>query len=202
MKLSVDNKQRIQSGFIFLLECYKVLMGSFLVVFVPQECGEDGHVCSIREKNLAYIVVNAVGCLTLVYLYYIELKRENWCIKYLDIDPTKPNNNLDTEIEKYPDLKKQMTTINKKYKKESVICCVTQSVNIAVSLVHIALRWGGAVTLTPLISYIILMVSKLYNTYFISTSSLTEERAYSGYLTISKTYNTIDADHKNIDIEL
>lgn len=200
MKLTVDTQQRIQSGLIFLLECYKVLMGSFLVVFVPQECGDDGHLCTLAEKEMAYIIINAVSCLMLVYLYYIELTRENWCIKYLDIDPFKPNNNLDTEIEKYPDLKKQMATINKRYKRESLICCATQLINIIASLVHICLRWGGSDTLTPLISYIILMVTKLYNTYFISTSSLSKERAYSGYLTISKTYNTIDEDHKNIVI--
>jgi|ETNvirnome_6_100_1030635.scaffolds.fasta_scaffold00083_20 hypothetical protein len=42
----------------------------------------------------------------------------------------------------------------------------------------------------PLIGYVILMLSKLYNTHFISVASLKEERA------ISKT----DADHKNTEI--
>ena len=45
------------------------------------------------------------------------MKRENWCIKYLDIDLTKPNNYLDDEIEAYPKYKKQMNLLNKSYLK-------------------------------------------------------------------------------------
>ena len=130
-------------------------------------------------------------------LYSIELKRENWCIKYLDIDPNKPNNNLDTEIEEYPEYKKNMLQINKKYKNNSLICIVLQGVNITLSVVYIAHHWAGTIALAPLISYIILVISKLYNTFFISNASIKEERAYSAYLTISKTYNTIDEEHKD-----
>jgi hypothetical protein len=60
-------------------------------------------------------------------------------------------------------------------------------------------RFFYSVSLSPLIGYVILMLTKLYNTHFISVASLKEERAYSAYLSISKTYNTIDADHKKIE---
>ena len=195
MKLDVDTKQRIQSGCLFLLEFYKVLMGSFLVLFVPQQCGD--HICTFKENvenETACVVINILSCVYLLYLYLIELKRENWCIKYLDINPNKPNNNLDIEIEEYPEYKKNMLQINKKYKKNSLNCIVLQGVNITLSVVYIAQHWAGTIALAPLISYVILVISKLYNTFFISNASIKEERAYSAYLTISKTYNTIDAD--------
>jgi hypothetical protein len=32
--------------------------------------------------------------------YIVEVKRENWCIEYLDIDPSKPDINLKTELTK------------------------------------------------------------------------------------------------------
>ena len=140
------------------------------------------------------LVVNFVSCIQLLILYALEIKRENWCITYLDIDPKKPNNNLDTEIEHYPNIKSQMSQINKNYKKFSLICVISQSFNIMVSVVDLGLHWYGSVSLSPLIGYVILMLTKLYNTYFISTASLKKERAYSAYLTISKTYNTIDEE--------
>ena len=43
------------------------------------------------------------------------MKRENWCIKYLDIDDDKSSNNLDEEIEKYPKYKHEMHQLNRKY---------------------------------------------------------------------------------------
>lgn len=204
MKLTTDTKQRIQSVCIFCLEFYKVIMGSFLTIFVPQQC--EDHMCTITESiqnELGCFIFNIVSCLTLIHLYCIELRRENWCIKYLDIDPSKPNNNLDFEIEEYPEFKKQMEIINKKYKKNALICIVFQSVNITVSTIYIGYYWAGMAAIAPLIGYIILMCTKLYNTSFISKASLKEERAYSAYLTISKTYNTIDEDHKKkIEIEI
>jgi len=199
MKLTVDTKQRVQSGLIFILEFYKVLMGSFITLFVPHQCGD--HICSINEIfshadnfRMFVLVVNFVSCIQLLILYALEIKRENWCITYLDIDPKKPNNNLDTEIEHYPNIKSQMSQINKNYKKFSLICVISQSFNIMVSVVNLGLHWYGSVSLSPLIGYVILMLTKLYNTYFISTASLKKERAYSAYLTISKTYNTIDEE--------
>ena len=48
MKLDVDTKERLKTIFIFLLQSYKVLMGSMLVIFVPQMCGDD--VCGITDN--------------------------------------------------------------------------------------------------------------------------------------------------------
>ena len=194
MKIDVDTKQRIQSRFLFCLEVYKVMMGSFLVLFVPQKCNEN--ICTFKEIETPCVVMNALSCMFLMYLYFIELTRENWCINCLDINPSKPNNNLDTEIEQDPDYKLKMKTINNNYKSVSFSCIVVQIINITLSTVYICFHWAGTATLAPLVSYVILMVTKLYNTFFISTSSISEERVYSAYLTISKTYNTIDEDYR------
>mgnify|MGYP006261320123 FL=1 len=48
MKLDVDTKERIKVLLIFLLQSYKVAMGSMLVLFVPQLC--DDGVCSITDN--------------------------------------------------------------------------------------------------------------------------------------------------------
>lgn len=201
MKLTIDTKQRVQSGFICALEIYKVLMGSFITLFVPHQCGN--HVCTMNEIfssadefRVFVLCVNFISCLQILILYSLEIKRENWCITYLDIDPSKPNDNLDSEIESYPDFKKQMARINKNYRKLAVGCVASQGFNIIISSIDLGRHWSGSVSLTPLIGYVILMLTKLYNTYFISGASLNEERAYSAYLSIAKTYNTVDEDKR------
>ena len=46
--LNQDIKQHIKSTFIFFVELYRVIMGTFLVLFIPQDC--DGQQCSFSEN--------------------------------------------------------------------------------------------------------------------------------------------------------
>ena len=46
-----------------------------------------------------------------------------------------------------------------------------------------------------------LILAKLYNVYFVSNASLIEERMYSAYLTVNRTFNTIDSDHVKTEIK-
>ena len=71
-----------------LLEFYKVTMGTFLVIFVPQQCGDD--VCSLSDNfsndaplNRAAIACNFAAFATVLGFYAVEIKRENWCIKFV-----------------------------------------------------------------------------------------------------------------------
>ena len=43
---SVDTKERIKVGGLFIFQSYKVIMGSMLSLFVPQLCVGD-EVCTI-----------------------------------------------------------------------------------------------------------------------------------------------------------
>ena len=43
-----DFMQRLNVASTLLLEIYRVLMGAFLVVFVPQKCGDD--ICSMTQN--------------------------------------------------------------------------------------------------------------------------------------------------------
>jgi len=203
MKLDVDTKQKIKTTFSFLLECYKVFMGTFLLVFVPVNC--DNHECGplslitqgeINERIA--IIMNMLSCLMFIVLYGFELNRENWCIKHLDIDDNKPMNNLDAEIENYKEIKDDMSKINKTYKKIIIACSGTQMVNLGISMSYLVERWNGTTTLTPLLSYVLLVMMKLVQSFNIAKLSIKEERAYSAYLSGLKTYNTIDVDMKHM----
>jgi len=201
MKFSVDNQQRLTAAAIMLLEFYKVTMGTFLVIFVPQQCGDD--VCSLSDNfsndaplNRAALACNFAAFATVLGFYAVEIKRENWCIKYLDIDPNRSNNHLDDEIESYPVLKSDMASLNNQYLCALYAAATLIAANFGVSGTAIAMNYAGSNTLTSLLSFVLLVSIKLYAAHSVGTRSVEEERAFSGYLTIARTYNTIDEDHR------
>jgi hypothetical protein len=201
MKLTTDNKQRISIAISFILEFYKVLMGTFLTVFVPQKCDDD--VCSITQniQNTSLLhfssnVMNVVTFLCVLWFYYVELKRENWSIKFLDIEPSKPNNNLDSEIELYPEIKTNMIFLNRQYLRVTYIAISMISINFVLSGVSIGYDYAGTNTLTSIISFLLLVATKLHTAYSIANHSVKDERIFSAYMKEPKTYNTIDEDFR------
>ncbi len=201
MKLSVDSKQRVTTTCLMFLEFYKILMATFLVLFVPQKCEEE--VCTITENffkrdpaHLAALISNFTTFVSVLYFYYIEMKRENWCIKYLDIDLTKPNNYLDDEIEAYPKYKKQMNQLNKSYLKSMYASSTLLVINFGISGTAIGFDYVGTNTITTMVSFFLLISSKLYSAYVTGTDSVKKERALSAYMKTAKTYNTIDEDFR------
>ena len=201
MKITQDTEQRLKTCAIFFLELYKISMGTFLTIFVPRSCS-DG-VCTITENiynNGLYhqfaMCFNAITFILFLNFYKNELQRENWCIEYLDIEPNKSNENLDTEIEKYPLLKKEMILLNMSYENSTIACSAIHVMNVGISLGDILNNWAGSASLTPMISFIILVSMKLYNAYVISNEAINTERAYSAYLSNPETYNTIDEDYR------
>ena len=87
MKVNNDLKERIKIGALFIFQSYKVIMGSLLTLFVPQECPEsETNICSLQDNisksddtfhNVA-LGFNVL-CVALFFgTYYVELKRENW----------------------------------------------------------------------------------------------------------------------------
>jgi hypothetical protein len=207
MKLDVDTKQRISTGLSFILEFYKVLMGTFLISFVPQSC--DDHVCTITENiqntdtlHLAGNICNLATFVSVLEFYRAELNRENWCINYLDIDHDKPTNNLDDEIEAYPEFKSKMKSLNSYYLITTYVAIFMLMINFALSSVAIGYDYVGTNTLTSLLSFFILVVTKVSSAYSVGKKSVLEEHALSAYLKTAKTYNTIDIDFKKDGIEI
>jgi hypothetical protein len=201
MKVTTDTKQRMKTGAGFFLEFYKVMMGTFLATFVPQKCGD--HVCSITEnientEELHFManISNLVTFVVVLAFYIVEMNRENWSITYLDIDPKKPNNNLDLEIEYYPKIKDKMYKLNRTYLHMIYACIGFLSVNFVLSGVAIGYDYVGTNTLTSLLSFFILIAQKFSSAVNIGQQSVKEERAFSAYMQIARTYNTIDKDHR------
>lgn len=214
MKLTTDTKQRIKTFLSFIIEFYKILMGTFLCVFVPQKCGDE--VCSLTDNiyntetlHFATNIFNLLTFLVVVEFYRIEIKRENWSITYLDIDETKSNDNLDHEIELYPKIKKEMNLLNNRYLKLIYTSIAFLVVNFLLSGVTIGYDYVGTNTVTSIVSFLILVLTKLLNAYTIGKESVKNERAFSAYMKVAKTYNIIDLDHRinneydnNIEVDI
>ena len=85
-----DFKQKVGMYLAFIMEFYRVLMGSFLLVFVPQKCGDD--ICGMFENvvtenpvtNTAF-AGNILMFTLFLCMYYCELSRENKMINYKTI---------------------------------------------------------------------------------------------------------------------
>jgi len=214
MKVDPDTKQRIVTTFSMCLEFYKVLMGTFLVIFVPQQCNDK--ICSMNENFFNGTTLNSMGNISnfitftsIGTLYFIELKRENWCIQYLDIDDEKSTNNLDTEIEAYPKYKAEMARLNTHYIRSVYAALFMMFSNFIISGVTVYQSYAGTNSITTFLSFFMLVFMKLYSSWTVGALSIKNERANSAYMKEPKTYNTIDEDYriqdspeeKTVDIE-
>jgi hypothetical protein len=213
MRLTTDTRFRLKALALFGLEFYKVLMGTLLTIFVPYACSEaDPHTPCTIGANLNQIVsdsnlgrrlaagMNVATMVCVLVLYGFELYRENWIIEHLDIDPTKPNTNLDEEIEGYPEFKTRMHTLNHDYYKVSSATFWLVIINFAASSLYI---FGYAIfdssSVLSLASFFILVMFKLSTTRTNALASVNQERALSAYMTVHKTFNVIDPDYRKPD---
>ena len=200
MKVDVDTKERMKTIFIFLLQSYKVLMGSMLVLFVPQSCGDS--VCSItdnlyREGDLhrTSLAFNFLSTLCFITCYTIELNRENWCIEHLDISDDYGDNNLPLVLKERPELEMALHKINDRYYYSSQITAGVYSVNLILSTTSIYFNNAGTTTITAYMSFVILILMKLYNSIFVSNDSKKNNMALSAYMSELQSYNIIDKDY-------
>jgi hypothetical protein len=205
--MDIDTKERLKVIFIFLLQSYKVLMGSMLVVFVPQLCNEK--ICTIidnfnNKDQLHYIslIINYITTISFIICYTIELKRENWCVEHLDIDDNIGYTHLPFAIKKRPELKKQLLQINYYYYYSSYLTTFIYIINFIISTISIYFHNAGNATITAYSSFVILILMKLKNALYISKKSKKNNIALSAYMTELKSFNVIDKDHRKTKYQL
>ena len=200
MKLDVDNKERIKIAILFLLQSYRVVMGSMLVVFVPRQCHDE--ICSFKDNvenmetlNIAALTSNFLTILFFLMIYIVELRRENFCVHNFDINHDVGDNNLAIILKDKPKLLQDLHFHNKLYYRITAATAVVYLGNFIVSdivLYNDPTFWK--VGIAPYFSYILLILMKLYNCYYISSSSIKEDKALSAYMTEFSSFNVIDVD--------
>jgi hypothetical protein len=195
-----DIKQRIKVAGIFLLQSYKILTGTMLSLFIPQSCGDK--MCSLQEnydnsevyhKSLFYC--NSISMFLFFCSYAIELLREEWCVKYLDIDNNYSDNGLKEIIVKEKKLDHYMDSVNKYYYNMVRVTGIFYFINLAATIRMLNSNYHSNSTISCFMSFSLLVLMKLYNSYTVGYQSVKNDKMMSAYMNEFVSYNVIDDDY-------
>lgn len=200
MKVDGDIIQRIKVCGIFFLQSYKILTGTMLSVFVPQNCGD--HVCTLTENiendDLYHQCALGMNLLTMIFFfgyYFIELRREEWSIKYLDIDNNKPDNSLKAIIITEPKLDKKMDKLNKYYYNALLTTGFLYFINMLMTIKLLKDKYHSSSTISCFMSFSLLVMMKLYNSFVVANQSVKNDKMMSAYMSEFVSYNVLDSDY-------
>ena len=195
-----DFQQKSSVYVSFIFELYRVLMGSMLVMFVPQKCGD--HICDMFENTTVVpevyntaIAMNAYSLLCFFIMYMIEIKRENKLITYLEVDKTLPfdNESVGEALVKLPQEKKDAILAFDKYYLQSGYLALSAFVmNAGISGYVVFLNYLDDKTFTVYLTNILFMALKVKETYDIVNTK--KNIFYSAYLTDRIQFNAVDKD--------
>jgi hypothetical protein len=200
-----DTNQKISVVATICMELYRILMGSLLLSFVPQKCGD--HICGITENfyvDGAYYVVYIINILTFIsfiFLYIVEIKRENRLITYLDVSNTKPTDAISVaeNLRKLPDDKRcNILYIDKIYQQFGCFVIAVYVFNTIASGIVIYDSYLDNKTTTSFLTNILFIGTKVSEVYSIANTE--NNIFFSAYLKHKVQYNDVDPD-KIADIE-
>jgi len=238
MIVNTNIKERIKTAGLLVMQSYKILMGTMISVFVPQKCYFNGtdveELCTITgnlnnedhtHRNTLYF--NCFTAVCFLGLYYIEMKRETWLIKHLDIDHSLPDNNLknvlqikettgtrnsgtkksetgglttlpainETEIvleDHMTNISTKLVKYNSYYYYASLSTFLVFFINNMYSINILNNNSYGSATLNTYISFLMLILVKLYNSLSVSYRSKRDIRAFSAYMVEFSSFNKLD----------
>ena len=193
-----DFNQKVAVSISVILELYRVLVSSFLVLFVPQKCGD--HVCSLSENMVlenhlysAGLVFNFITMASFLAMYTFEIKRENRLITYLEVNKSvaSDNNSVGTALEKLPqDKRDSIWQLDKYYMYSGRASIVMFIVNTILSGFVVYEYYLDSQTTSTYITNILFMVTKLADVY---ANVNTEKNVfYSAYMKGKIQYNDVD----------
>lgn len=206
IKLDVDFVQRIKVCGLFFLQSYKIITGTMLSLFIPQNC--DGQICSFQqnlENKERYHQIslswNTMTMISFIALYNYELKRENWSIKYLDIDNDKPDNALKEVIVKHKKLDKQMDSLNLIYYNIVKVTLFMNFINIGIVVKILNNNYHSQSTISCFVSFTLLILMKLYNSFNVAYQSVKHDKMTSAYMSEFVSFNVLDKDYlESLDV--
>jgi len=195
-----DFNQKMNVASTLTLELYRVLMGAFLMAFVPQKCGED--ICSLNENinredvlSRTTVAFNSLTLLSFLFLYFIEVKRENKLITYLEVNRFNPvdNESVGKALEKLELSKKNsILQYDVYYQSVGKICTVIFGINSVLSSIVVYSHYLDSKTITVYLTNLLFMGSKVYDVY--NTVNTKPNVFYSAYLKNKVQFNDVDPD--------
>ena len=200
MKIDIDVIHRFKVIGLFFLQFYKISTGTLLTIFIPQSCGEE--ICTLKqnyENNEIYhemvLYWNMLTMFFFICSYMIELRREEWCIKYLDIDNDYSDNGLKEIIVKDKHLDMYMDRINKYYYNMIRVTGIFYFINLGATVKMLNTNYHSNSTISCFMSFSLLVLMKLYNSYTVAYESVHNDKMMSAYKNEFVSYNVIDDDY-------
>ena len=199
-----DFMQKVGMVPVVALEMYRVIVSSFLVLFVPQKC--DDHVCTLSENMVlehdlynAGLVFNFLTMAAFLAMYLLEVKRENRLITYLDVNKSVPMDNASVglALDKLSvDKRDSIWALDKYYIYSGWTAIVMFIINTFLSGFVVYEYYLDSQTTSTYITNILFMVTKLGDVY---ANVNTEKNVfYSAYLKGKIQYNDVDPDKANV----
>lgn len=195
-----DFQQKTNSYIVFTLEMYRVLMGTLLLLFVPQKCGDE--LCSmsqiILKSDATYIgniSLNVVTFMAFLLMYVIELRRENKMISYLEVNKEFPSDNdaVGEALLLLPEDKRQVVlNLDGSYQKSCYIAACFYIANSIYSGFTIYDNFYDSKTTTVFVTNLLFLVGKLVDVYGLANTDT--NIFYSAYLKDKVQYNYADPD--------
>lgn len=229
MKVSQNVYQKAMI-FVFMgLDIYRILIGSFFSIFVPQRCDvknnisnfnsttvlefTTSHTCELKENisdlssyNWFVLGLNAFTALSIAIAFIWEFKRETWMVNHLDVNPEKPDNNLDDEfamknhedkpIPKYESMKASLLKKNKIYYYLFLTVAITATLNFGFSLALMVIYYDGFKTMTTFFTNALLIFMRVQKSLSIAKTCEKELKAQSVFLSEPVAFNTIDEKYR------
>lgn len=195
-----DIVQRLKVAAIFVLQVYKVATGTMLSLFIPQSCGD--RICTLRENyenkepyHQTALYWNMFSMFTFFLYYFVELRREEWAIKYLDIDNDIPDNALREIIKKEPLLDRKMDRLNRFYYNTLLINIGVYTINIGMTFKMVSDKYHSISTLSCFASFSLLVYMKLINSFIVAYESVHNDKMMSAYMSEFVSFNILDRDY-------
>lgn len=194
-----DFKQKLSVNISFIMELYRVVMASFLLMFVPQKCGDE--LCGMYETlfvsdiNIGGFTVNVATFVSFLAMYFYEIRRETNMITYLHVNPELPcdNDAVENALNQLELSKKQtILRLDKNYQRATYIAMGSFLANSVFSGIIIKDAYLDSKTATAFITNILFMAVKLADAYGIANTE--ENIFYSAYLKSKLQYNDVDPD--------
>jgi hypothetical protein len=193
-----DFMQKVNVSITVCFELYRSIISSFLILFVPQKCGD--HLCSINEnlalENPLYsagIVSNFLTMFLLCVLYYLEVKRENKLITYLEVNKNKAFDNKsvgEALINISDNRRNSIYFIDKCYQIGSCVTITCFAMNATLSGIVIYNYYLDDRTTTTYVTNLLFMIMKLLDVQ--NTVNSEKNIFYSAYLKTKVQYNDVD----------
>ena len=216
MKIDNDFKEKVKTVGLFMLQSYRIIMGTMITLVVPQKCVYEitqydnainstvtvtkDKLCSFNDNlnnmdNLTFSL-NCIAGIFFVLLYFIEVNREYWLIKTFDIDHNYADNNLSIIFKNSNTnkIKSKLYKYNSNYFNIVVITSVVFLINNIFAVNILMNKSYGSSSFNTYIGFLLLILLKLKNSIYVSYYSKKNHQAMSSFMTEYSSFNVLDED--------